>query len=236
MINYNNLSIPEATAIQEKLRKQLLLITKVENINTIAGADISHNKNTDTIYAGIVILSYPQMVLQSYSLVVTETKFPYVPQYLAFREVPALLEAWKQLPDKPDITVLDGQGITHQRRMGIASHFGIMADCATIGCAKKMLFGTHSPVGEKKYSSSPIYINNDITGYALRTKDNVKPVFISPGHKVSVPDSLNIMKKCVLRHRIPEPTRRAHEIVNKFRLGNLKEGVHFVDIQKSLFD
>ena len=236
MINYDSISIPEATAIQENLRKQLSLTTEIKNIHTIAGADISHNKNTDVIYAGIVILSYPQMVLQSYSLVVAKTKFPYVPQYLAFREVPALLEAWKQIPVKPDITVLDGQGITHQRRMGIASHFGIMADCATIGCAKKMLFGIHSLVAEKKYSSSPIYINNDITGYALRTKDNVKPIFISPGHKISVPDSLNIMKNCVLKHRIPEPTRMAHEIVNKFRVGKLTEGVHNVDIQKSLFD
>ncbi len=235
MLNYDNISITEATAIQNEMRHRVLLNGNNSNITTIAGADISHNKHSNTVYAGIVILSFPEMVVQSYSMVAAETKFPYISGYLAFREVPALLQAWKQLPEKPDVIVLDGQGITHPRRMGIACHFGLLANCTAIGCAKNMLFGNYSELSPNKFSNSSIYINNDVVGYAIRTKDNVKPVFISPGHKVSVEDSLNIMTQCVAKHRIPEPTRMAHEKVNLFRTGKLTSGFHKADIQGSLF-
>lgn len=234
--DYNHTSIEEATHIQNLMRGSISLGTFPKKITTIAGADISHNKNSETVYAGIIMLSYPQMVVQSYSLVIAETKFPYVPGYLGFREVPALLEAWQQLPDKPDVMVLDGQGITHPRQMGIASHFGLLADCPAIGCAKSMLFGKFPDLGEKKFSSSPITApNGSLLGYALRTKDKVEPVYISPGNKISVDDSLNIMMQCVQRHRIPEPTRQAHDYVNLLRTGRLKPGFHKADIQGSLF-
>ncbi|QEE50601.1 endonuclease V [Flavobacterium alkalisoli] len=235
MLNYNNISIAEATALQNELRYKLVLQTYNKNITTIAGGDISHNKDTDIVYAGVVVLSYPQMVLQSYSLVVAKTSFPYVPQYLGFREVPALMLAWNQLPVKPDLLVLDGQGITHPRRMGIASHFGVLADVTTIGCAKNMLFGKYDPLGLEKFNTSEIYNSGELLGYALRTKTGVKPVYISPGHKITVEDSLDVMKHCVLKHRIPEPTRLAHEKVNLFRVGKLQSGYHMADIQTNLF-
>ena len=235
MLNYDNISITEATAMQNEMRNRITLEGDNTNITTIAGADISHNKFSDTVYAGIVLLSFPEMVVQSYSLIAAETKFQYISGYLAFREVPALLQAWEQLPKKPDVIVLDGQGITHPRRMGIACHFGLLADCPAIGCAKNMLFGKYPELPPKKFSKSPIYINNNVVGYALRTKDNVKPVFISPGHKASVGDSLSIMTQCVAKHRIPEPTRMAHEKVNLFRTGKLTAGYHLTDIQGSLF-
>lgn len=235
MLNYNNTSITEATAIQNQLRNSISLVTKAKNIITIAGGDISHNKDTDIVYAGIVVLSYPQMQVLSYSLVISKTTFPYVPGYLGFREVPALLEAWEQLPQKPDLMILDGQGITHPRRMGIASHFGVLTDHHTIGCAKNMLYGNYRPLGLEKFSISPITGHNENLGYAVRTKDNVKPVYISPGHKVSVEDSLEFIKPCILKHRIPEPTRYAHEKVNLFRVGKLKEGFHTINVQGELF-
>ncbi|MGQ2984269.1 deoxyribonuclease V [Flavobacterium sp.] len=235
MLNYDETSIPEATEIQNEMRHRVSLITENKKITTIAGGDISHNKDSDTVYAGIVVLSYPDMQLLSYSLVIGETKFPYVPQYLGFREVPALLKAWEQLPQKPDLIVLDGQGVTHPRRMGIASHFGVLAGHAAIGCAKNMLFGNYAPLGLDRMSMSPISSYNEVMGYALRTKTGVKPVYISPGHKVSVPDSLAIMEKCVLKHRIPEPTRIAHEKVNLFRVGKLKEGYYEENVQGLLF-
>lgn len=235
MLNYDNTSIPEATDIQNEMRHHVSLVTENKSITTIAGGDISHNKDSDTVYAGIVVLSYPDMQLLSYSLVIAETKFPYVPQYLGFREVPALLKAWEQLPRKPDLIVLDGQGVTHPRRMGIASHFGVLANHAAIGCAKNMLFGSYTPLGLDRMSISPISSYNEIMGYALRTKTGVKPVYISPGHKVSVKDSLAIMEKCVLKHRIPEPTRIAHEKVNLFRVGKLKEGYYEENVQGLLF-
>lgn len=235
MLNYDTTTITEATAIQNELRHKVSLQTYEKKITTIAGGDISHNKDTDIIYAGIVVLSYPEMVVQSYSLVVSKTQFPYVPQYLGFREVPALIEAWEQLPEKPDMMILDGQGITHPRRMGIASHFGVLTNQPSIGCAKNMLFGNYKPLGLEKYSTSEIYDNNEVLGYALRTKAGVKPVYISPGHKVSVEDSLDIMKNCVRKHRIPEPTRMAHEKVNLFRIGKLQAGFYKEIIQPDLF-
>ncbi|WP_294822032.1 deoxyribonuclease V [uncultured Flavobacterium sp.] len=235
MLNYDTTTITEATDIQNEMRHRVSLVTQNKSISTIAGGDISHNKDSSTVYAGIVVLSYPGMQLLSYSLVVAETHFPYVPQYLGFREVPALLKAWEQLPHKPDLVVLDGQGVTHPRRMGIASHFGLLANHAAIGCAKNMLFGNYTPLGLDKLSSSPITSFNEVMGYALRTKAGVKPVYISPGHKVSVKDSLAIMEKCVLKHRIPEPTRIAHEKVNLFRVGKLKEGYYEENVQGLLF-
>lgn len=235
MLNYDTITISEATALQNELRHKVILQTYNKNITTIAGGDISHNKDSQIVYAGIVVLSYPQMVVQSYSLVVAETNFPYVPQYLGFREVPALMQAWEQLPQKPDMLVLDGQGITHPRRMGIASHFGVLSGAPAIGCAKNMLFGKYNPLALDKFSNSAIYDGKEIIGYALRTKTGVKPVYISPGNKVTVEDSLEIMKNCTLRHRIPEPTRMAHEKVNLFRVGKLQAGYHKTDIQTDLF-
>ncbi|MFL9844483.1 deoxyribonuclease V [Flavobacterium rhizosphaerae] len=233
--DYNKITVTEATSLQNNLKGRLLLTTGTANITTIAGADISHNKYEETVYAGIVILSYPGMALISYSLIQSTTKFPYIPGYLGFREVPALLQAWQQIPVKPNVVVLDGQGITHPRRMGIASHFGLLAETAAIGCAKNMLFGEYPALGNEKFSYSPITKYNELLGYALRTKAGVKPVFISPGHKISVEDSLTIMTNCVKKHRIPEPTRLAHDYVNLLRTGKLSAGFHKVDIQESLF-
>lgn len=236
MLNYDTILIPEATDIQNNLRYKVSLSTSPIAVNTIAGADISHDKNTEVVFAGIIVLSYPNMELLSYSLVETTTKFPYVPQYLGFREVPALLEAWKQLPVKPDVLVLDGQGITHPRRMGIASHFGVLSGQPTIGCAKNMLYGTYPALPLARLGTSPITDGEEVLGYALRTKENVKPVYISPGHLMSVEDSIKIMKQCTLRHRIPEPTRLAHEKVNLFRVGRLQAGFHVANVQGSLFE
>jgi len=235
MLNYDSVSITEATEIQNQLRHSVSMITEIKNITTIAGGDISHNKDTDIVYAGIVVLSYPQMQLLSYSLVEDKTTFPYIPGYLGFREVPALLQAWDQLPQKPDLMILDGQGVTHPRRMGIASHFGVLTNQPSIGCAKNMLYGNYAPLGLEKFSASPIISQNEHMGYAVRTKDNVKPVYISPGHKVSVVDSLEFIKLCILKHRIPEPTRIAHERVNLFRVGKLKAGYHVENVQGELF-
>lgn len=235
MLNYDTISLTEAANMQNELSKKVSLTTENVNITTIASGDISHNKDSDIVYAGIVVLSYPQMIPLSYSLVMAKTTFPYIPGYLGFREVPALIKAWDMLLQKPDLMILDGQGITHPRRMGIASHFGVLTGHSSIGCAKNMLYGDYKSLGLDKFNDSPIISNGEHIGFALRTKDGVKPVYISPGHKVSVNDSLKLMKACVRKHRIPEPTRHAHEKVNLFRVGKLKEGYHVIDVQTELF-
>ncbi|MEE1944306.1 endonuclease V [Pedobacter sp. KR3-3] len=236
MIDYNQLTVPEVIALQKEMRKDLRFeIPDQQPIHTIAGADISYNKDSNLFYAAIVVLSYPQMTLKAYSLATGISDFPYIPGFLGFREVPTLLEAWELLPVKPDVVVLDGQGILHPRRMGIASHFGVLTHQATIGCAKNSLYGKYKEPNGLKYSFSEMHEQSTLLGYALRTKENSKPVYISPGYGLSLPKSLLIMKKCVGKYRIPEPTRLAHEVVNEFRIGKLKAGFKLVEQIPELF-
>ena len=228
-IDYNQLTISEAKAIQENLRGNVQLEPLHQSIHTIAGADISLNLYSETIYAGIVILRYSDLQPLAYSLVKSTNTFPYVPGFLAFREVPALVEALAQIPIQPDVIMIDGHGIAHPRRMGIAAHFGTLTNTATLGCAKKILFGKWPEPEAIKGSFTLIKDKEEIIGYALRSKNNVKPVFISPGNKMCLQDSLNITMHCLRNHRLPEPTRKAHEFVNLFRTGALKEGYHVLE-------
>ncbi|ACU61520.1 deoxyribonuclease V [Chitinophaga pinensis] len=223
-LNYDNLKVQDATIIQNSLRDSILLQPRNFPLSIIAGADISFNKFSTTVYAGIILLSFPDLLPIGYSLIKKEVLFPYVPGYLAFREVPPLMDAWENLPQKPDLLVVDGHGIAHPRRMGIASHFGVSADTPTIGCAKTLLCGQYEEPASTTGSSSPLIYKNEVVGAVLRTKNAVKPVFVSPGHKIDVPDSVDIIKQCIGRYRIPEPTRLAHNMVNQFRLGEIPEG------------
>lgn len=224
---YNHITVPEAAALQTSLREKLVL-QKPEGfgISTVAGADISFNKFETTVYAGIIVLQFPSLLPIAYSLVQTDVTFPYVPGYLAFREVPALLLAWEGLPQKPDVLIADGHGIAHPRRVGIATHFGVLTGQTTIGCAKKKLWGKYEQPQDVRGVHTPLMDKGEIIGTVLRTRPNVKPVFISPGHQVSVQDSLEIVLQCLGKYRIPEPTRKAHELVNQFRKGALQAGYH----------
>jgi len=234
MLTYDHFTIEEATALQLIMREQLVLKPLGKNITTIGGADISYNKDSLKVFAGIVVLNYPEMTLRSYSLFEHETTFPFVHNYLGFREVPALMLAWEQLKDKPDILVLDGQGITHPRKLGVATHFGILNQIPTIGCAKSMM-AAKPDIGLEKLSTLPFYRNGELLGHSLRTVNStarkvaVEPVYISAGNLITPEESLEIMKKCVGNYRIPEPTRLAHEKVNLFRTGKLNAGFHSED-------
>nr|WP_220101324.1 endonuclease V [Chitinophaga oryzae] len=181
MKDYNTLSVPEATLLQQELRHQVVTAPFKGKIQLIAGADISFNKFSTTVYAGIVLMRFPSLEPVGYSLVVKEVTFPYVPGFLAFREVPALLDAWQQLPQKPDVLVVDGHGIAHPRRMGIASHFGVLAGQVTVGSAKKKLYGTYKEPGEEKGAHTPLTDKQGVViGTVLRSKQKVKPIFVSP--------------------------------------------------------
>jgi deoxyribonuclease V len=226
--DYENISIPEAVKIQNELRSRLDLAERSIDIGLVGGADISLNLYSTTIYAGIVLLSFPRLRPVAYSLVKAETKFPYVPGFLAFREVPALVKAWKQLPAKPDVLVVDGHGIAHPRRVGIAAHFGVVTGQPSMGCAKKILVGKFQEPGRVQGDQSPVLDKQEQIGFAYRSKTGVKPVFISPGHLLGLQNSLEIISRCTGRYRIPEPTRLAHELVNRFRKGELMEGYHEV--------
>ena len=216
-IDYNTITPKEAVALQRELQQLVRLSPIKKSINTIAGADISFNRFSPIVYAGIVVLSFPELKLIEEVTVVTKTSFPYVPGLLAFREIPAIIEAWNKLKKKPDILVCDGHGIAHPRRLGIATHFGIVSDTITIGCAKSILCGDCNEPSNEKTATAELIHKEEKIGVALRTKKNCKPVYISPGNKITLNESVNIMKQCVGKYRIPEPTRLAHLLVNKIR-------------------
>lgn len=216
---YETLSPSEAVALQKELRQQISLQPLTEPIRFIGGADISFNKFEETVYAGIVVLKYPELTLVEKSSVVSSTRFPYVPGLLAFREIPAVLKVWEQLKIRPDVMMLDGQGIAHKRRMGIAAHFGLITDVPALGCAKSRLTGTYTEPGNTVFAESSLLDGAEQIGVVLRTKKNCKPVFVSPGNKINMSQSVAIVKSCITKYRIPEPTRLAHLLVNEVRTG-----------------
>lgn len=221
-----NLTPTEAVALQKELRSQVILQPLPPNIELVAGADVSFNKFSEIIYAGIVVLRLPDLKVVAKSGVVTATKFPYVPGLLSFREAPALLEAWEKLDVRPDVLVLDGQGIAHPRRLGIASHVGLVLDLPTIGCAKTLFVGKYTEPDELAGSESALVDKGEMIGTVLRTKTRVQPVFVSPGHLADIKSSAKLMLRCVdgfvqgkSKYRIPAPTRMAHLFVNALRRG-----------------
>lgn len=216
-IDYENITPTEAVRLQAELKQQLQIQPFTNEIKTIAGADISFNKYSTTVYAGIVVMQFPSLQVIETAGVTDETSFPYVPGLLAFREVPALVKAWSQLRITPDVLILDGHGIAHPRRMGIATHFGIVMQTATFGCAKSLLTGKYEEPSNEPGTSTDLIHKNELIGKVLRTKKNTKPVFISPGNLITMEQSLAIILQCIRKYRIPEPTRMAHNFVNELR-------------------
>jgi deoxyribonuclease V len=215
-----SLSPTQAVALQKELREKVRLAPlDVSRIKTVAGADISFNKFSETIFAGIVVLDFHTLQIIETSGVTTTTKFPYIPGLLSFREIPALLEAWEKLKNAPDVLVCDGHGIAHPRRMGIAAHAGVLLEKPTIGCGKSVLVGQFEEPAKTRGSWSPMVHKDEIVGAALRTKNNVKPVYASPGNLCDLESAREILLRCDGRYRLPEPTRQAHLFVNQLRLG-----------------
>jgi deoxyribonuclease V len=215
---YDQLTPTEAVALQRELQGQVRLEPLTTAPKTVGGADISFNKYSEIVYAGIVILSFPDMQVIDRASVVTTARFPYVPGLLSFREVPALMQVWESLAQKPDILVLDGHGIAHPRRLGIASHFGVITDTPTIGCGKSILVGKHEELPAEAGSTVPLIHKGETVGTVLRTKNKTNPVFVSPGHRITLHHAVEFIKRCTGKYRIPEPTRQAHLWVNEVRL------------------
>lgn len=226
LVSYEGMKIPEATLLQKQLRDRIDTGERNRIVSLVGAADISLNLYSTTIYAGIVLLSFPRLQPVAYSLVKAETRFPYVPGFLAFREVPALVQVWDQMQQRPDVLVVDGHGIAHPRRLGIATHFGIVTGQPSMGCAKKLLYGKYDEPGPEPGAASPLWAQTEQIGYVLRSKAKTAPVFVSPGHLIGMEDSLELIRSCMGRYRIPEPTRLAHELVNRFRKGELPGGYH----------
>lgn len=220
-----NYSPQEALQLQATLQTRINITPLGHPIQRIGGADISYNKYSDVIYAGIIILDYESLEPVCRSTIIGKMNFPYIPGLLSFREIPAIYAAWEALPEKPDVLALDGHGINHPRRLGVAAHFGIVSDQPTIGIAKNHLSGHYEEPGPEKGSASEVIDRGEPTGYVLRTRDHVKPVWVSPGHRVSMAQSLEIARHCSRGVRIPVPTREADMMVNELRRGDIEPGV-----------
>ncbi len=212
----------EAVELQKRLRERVSVRPHAgKRIETVAGADISFNKFSPVIYTGIVVLRLPSLEVVEEVGVVGETGFPYVPGLLSFREAPSVLEAWAKLKTEPDAVMFDGQGIAHPRRVGIASHVGLFLNRPTLGCAKSVLVGRHAELAEERGSWQPLIDpkNDETVGAALRTKARVQPIYVSPGHLIDLPGAIELTLAADGGYRQPEPTRRAHLLVNALRRG-----------------
>jgi len=199
---------------QRHLATKLILRDGFGKVDTVAGVDQAFYESK--IISALVICSGKTLepVEKIHSL--SKLTFPYIPTFLSFREAPAILDAWKKLNNKPDVTLVDGQGIAHPRGIGLASHVGVLLDVPTIGVAKSWLFGEFKKTsGVNK--PEKLKLGNKQIGWVLRTKAGCNPIFISPGNKVSIRSSLYIVKKCILEHKLPEPTRLAHLHANAIK-------------------
>ncbi|NOY76565.1 MAG: deoxyribonuclease V [Calditrichaeota bacterium] len=219
-----NVDYHAAVAIQNDLRKKIIFTNCVKKLEFVAGADVSFNRKEPTLFGVVTVLRLPDFEEVERGEAILTTTFPYIPGLLTFREAPVLLEAFKKIRIRPDVILFDGQGIAHPRRMGLAAHMGLLLDTPSIGCAKSRFIGEYEPVSNVKGARSELKDEDETIGVALRTRESVKPIFVSVGHKVDLNTAVDITLKLVTRYRLPEPTRRAHALVNRLRESYLGEG------------
>jgi len=199
-----------AVRIQEDLASRVSCKGNPVNISYVAGVDISVNRALDTATAAVVVLKYPELYPVEIRKLSRRIPYPYIPGLLSFREAPLILETCQMLNIEPDLLMVDGQGIAHPRRMGLACHLGLILNIPTIGCAKSLLCGKYSVPGNKRGEFREIIDGNDTIGIALRSRTGVKPIFISPGHLICLQSAARWTLNCCRGYRLPEPTRLAH--------------------------
>ncbi len=208
----------EAIRIQRELRARVEKGSDARGpFGTVAGMDVSYDRRSPWLFSAIVVLRLPEMECLESVGVRAKAVFPYVPGLLSFRESPAGLAAWEKLRTRPDCLICDGHGYAHPRRFGLASHFGLLVDVPTVGFAKSVLVGEFEPPSPSRGSRSDLVDAGEVIGTALRTRDDVSPVFVSIGYRVSLAIAEQIVLSCTPRFRIPEPIRQAHVMVNKLR-------------------
>ncbi|MGM0570980.1 deoxyribonuclease V [Marinobacter sp.] len=211
--NWSELSPRQAIELQKQMASQVILQDDLPEVTTVAGVDVGF-ENRDTARAAIVVLRLTDLEPLDYAIARLPVTMPYIPGLLSFRECPVILEALAELRVQPDLLLCDGQGIAHPRRLGVASHTGILTGLPTIGVGKSRLTGNHGPVPEEKGAWVPLKDQEEVIGAVLRTRVGVKPLYISPGHRISLPTAIRYVMACVTRYRLPETTRWADGVAS----------------------
>lgn len=204
------MSVAQAVELQRQMADRVLRDGEVISPRFIAGVDVSVRKASGIARGAVVVLTYPELVVVETSVAEGKLNFPYVPGLLSFREAPLALEACERLSITPDLFLIDGQGIAHPRRFGLAAHLGLFLDKPAIGCAKSLLCGHHEEPAAEAGSYAAIIDKGEITGLALRTKPGTKPVYVSIGYKIDLTAAFYWVMQCCRGYRIPEPLRLAH--------------------------
>lgn len=204
----------DAVALQRELRAHLILTDRLGPVRRVAGVDVGFEADGTVTRAAVAVLRYPELELLESAIARRPTTFPYIPGLLSFRELPAVLAALEQLPESPDLLLCDGQGIAHPRRFGLASHLGLLVDLPSIGVAKTRLCGTHEELPNRRGAWTPLRAEGEIIGAVLRTRPGVKPLYISPGHRIGLKTALAYVMGCCTRYRLPETTRYAHRLAS----------------------
>ena len=214
-------SVKEAFRFQSELSKKVIRKKVYSKIETVAGADLAIFTKQKKLLCGIIVFSYPDLLVIERVHTITDEKFPYIPGLLAFREGPAIIETFKKIKNKPDLIMIDGQGLAHPRFFGIACHVGVLLNIPSIGVAKKKLFGEYAEPARLKGNWNELKnkTSNETIGAVVRTKDYVKPVFVSIGNKIDLASSVKLVLNCSRGYRIPEPTRQADKFVAQLKLG-----------------
>ena len=210
-----NLSLDEAIAIQQELQAEVITEDKISQpVRYVAGVDMGFETDGKISRAAVAVLSFPDLQLQETSIAQRPTAFPYIPGFLSFREIPALLDALEKINTTPDLILCDGQGIAHPRRFGIACHLGVLADIPTIGVAKSLFIGKYEKLEEVRGNWQPLIYEKETIGAVLRTRTGVKPVYVSTGHRISLETAIDYVLQCTPKYRLPETTRIADKLAS----------------------
>lgn len=203
--------------LQEKLASEIRAEPLPSPVRYVAGADMAFSPDGQRCLAGVVVYDLEAGQIVETALAWRKASFPYVPGLLSFREAPAVLAGIRKLKIVPEVFMFDGQGIAHPRRLGLASHIGLLIDAPTLGCAKSRLCGEHTEPAPQRGATAALTDNGEQIGAVVRTRDGVKPVYVSIGHRATLPSAIRLVLACGKGYRLPEPTRAAHQLVTRHR-------------------
>jgi deoxyribonuclease V len=208
-----NLTPLEATQLQRELREKIRIEALPDIIRSVGGVDVGLHGETGR--SAVTVFDFTRMELIETAQAEQTLGFPYVPGLLSFREVPVILAALEQLSSLPDVLLVDGQGMAHPRRMGIASHLGLLLDLPSVGCAKSILIGKYGELGLEAGCRAELYDKDEVIGMAVRTRQGCRPVIVSIGHRADLGSAVKLVLACCRGYRLPEPTRIAHQLASR---------------------